>query len=58
MRKRSAKKTLIIVCVLAAAVLLMLVAGTVLRMHTHDMGFGEAMGSFLSDTFRPYNNSD
>lgn len=54
MQKRSGKKTLIIVCVLAAIVLLLLVAGTILRMHTHDLGFGEALVSFLSDTFCSY----
>lgn len=58
MRKRSGKKTLIIVCVLAAVVLLLIVAGTVLRMHTHDLGFGEALVAFLSDTFRPYADSN
>ena len=56
MRKRSGKKTLIILCVLAAAVLSLIAAGTVLRMQTGDMGFAEAFTSFLSDTFDPYHS--
>ena len=54
MRKRSGKKTLIILCVLAAAVIALIAAGTVLRMKTANMGFAEALGAFLSDTFNPY----
>ena len=56
MRKRSGRKTLIIVCVLAAAVICLIAAGTVLRMQTHSMGFFDALTSFLSDTFDPYKN--
>lgn len=54
MRKRSGRKTLTIVCVLAAIVLLLIAAGTILRMQSHDMGFLEALLSFLRDTFDPY----
>ena len=54
MRKRSGKKTLMIVCVLAAIIICLIAAGTVLRMHTHNLGFFDALTSFLSDTFQPY----
>ena len=56
MRKRSQKQTLIIVCVLAALVLALLAAGTILRMRSGSMGFAEAFAAFVSDTFRPYKN--
>ena len=54
MRKRSGKKTLIILCVLAAVVLSLIAAGTMLRMQSRDLSFAEALTSFLSDTFNPY----
>lgn len=54
MRKRSGRKTLIIVCVLAAVVICLIAAGAILRMQTRDMGFLDALASFLSDTFNPY----
>ena len=56
MRKRSGKKTLIILCVLAAIVISLIAAGTILRMQSRDLGFAEALTSFLSDTFNPYRN--
>jgi len=56
MRKRSGKKTLIIEGVLAAVVIALIAAGTVLRMHTGDMSFPEALTSFLKDTFNPYHS--
>ena len=56
MRKRSQKQTLIIVCVLAALVLALLAAGTILRMRSGNIGVAEAFAAFVSDTFRPYKN--
>ena len=58
MRKRSGKKTLIIMCVLAAAVVCLIAAGTILRMNTSDMSLSEALTSFLSDTFNPYHSQN
>ena len=54
MRKRSGKKTLIILCVLAAIVVLLIAAGTVLRMQSHDLNAADALKSFLKDTFNLY----
>jgi len=49
-RKRKST-ALISVAVAGAAVVALLIAGTVLRMHTRNMDFMQALGSFVSDTF-------
>ena len=38
--------------VLMVLVIALLIGGTILRMHTHDLGFAGAFTSFVSDTFR------
>lgn len=48
--EKAARRTVIIALVLVIA---LLITGTVLRMHSHDMNFADAMVSFLSDTFHP-----
>ena len=49
-RKRG--KTAFITALIAGALaLVLLIAGTLLRMNTHELGFGEAFCSFVSDTF-------
>ncbi len=52
MRRSGKKATLISLAVAGALVIALLIAGTILRMHTHDLGFVEAFASFVSDTFR------
>lgn len=52
MRKRGTKATAVTLIVAGALVVALLIAGTVLRMHTHELGFAEAFRSFASDTFR------
>lgn len=48
-RKNTALITAAIAAVLA---LILLIAGTMLRMRTHDLNFAQAFCSFVSDTFR------
>ena len=52
MRRKSTRATVITLIVAGALVIALLIAGTILRMHTHDMSFAEAFTSFVSDTFR------
>ena len=52
MRKRSTRATVTTLIVAGALVIALLIAGTILRMHTHDMSFARAFKSFVSDTFR------
>ena len=51
MRRSGKKATLISLAVAGALVIALLIAGTILRMHTHDMSFAGAFKSFVSDTF-------
>ena len=52
MRKRSTRATVTTLIVAGALVIALLLAGTILRMNTHDMSFAGAFKSFVSDTFR------
>ena len=52
MRKKSTRATFISLIVAGTLVVALLLAGTVLRMRTRDLGFAEAFTSFVSDTFR------
>ena len=52
MRRRSKRATVTTLIVAGALVIELLIAGTILRMHTHDLGFAGAFTSFVSDTFR------
>ena len=51
MRRKSKRETVTTLIVAGALVIALLLAGTILRMHTHDMSFAEAFKSFVSDTF-------
>ena len=52
MRRKSTRATVTTLIIAGALVIALLIAGTILRMHTHDLGFVEAFASFVSDTFR------
>ena len=51
MRRKSTRATVTALIVAGALVIALLIAGTILRMHTHDMSFAGAFKSFVSDTF-------
>ena len=51
MRKRSTRATVTTLIVAGALVIALLLAGAILRMHTHDLSFAGAFKSFVSDTF-------
>ena len=51
MRKRTAKQTAIRLMIAATAIIALIIAGTILRMHADKTGFLEAMGAFLKGTF-------
>lgn len=51
--KKSARALRISVIVAGALVIALMLAGTLLRMHTREMDFGAALASFMSDTFHP-----
>ncbi len=52
MRRRGTKATVTTLIVAGALVIVLLLAGTLMRMRTDDMRFAEAFASFVSDTFR------
>ena len=51
MRRKGKQAALISVAAAGILVILLLVAGTVLRMNTRDAGFAAAFASFITDTF-------
>ena len=51
MGRKRGKTALITALIAGALALVLLIAGTLLRMNTHELGFGEAFCSFVSDTF-------
>lgn len=51
MRRKSKRATVTTLIVAGALVIALLLAGTILRMHTHDLSFAGAFKSFVSDTF-------
>lgn len=51
MRRRTARQTLIRLIIALTAIILLIIAGTILRMRETDAGFFEAMGGFLQGTF-------
>ncbi len=51
MKKRTARQTAIRILIAAAALIVLIIAGTILRMETDDIGFFDAMGAFLKNTF-------
>lgn len=51
MRRKGKKTALMSVGIAGVLVVILLIAGTVLRMNTHDVGFAAAFVSFVSDTF-------
>ena len=51
MRRKSTRATVTTLIIAGALVIALLIAGTILRMHTHDMSFAGAFKSFVSDTF-------
>lgn len=52
MRRKSPKAAAAAITAAGAAVILLLIAGAALRMHTRGLGFLDALGSFVRDTFR------
>lgn len=50
-RKRSTRALGISVIVAGMLVIALMLAGTLLRMHSREMDFGAAFASFMSDTF-------
>lgn len=53
MRNKGKKATTLSVVIAASLLIMLLLAGTILRMRTDGLGFGEAFVSFAGDTFRP-----
>ena len=51
MRRRTARQTLIRLIIALTAIILLIIAGTILRMRETDARFFEAMGGFLQGTF-------
>ena len=51
MRRRTARQTLIRLIIALTAIILLIIAGTILRMREADAGFFEAMSGFLQGTF-------
>lgn len=51
MRRKGRKAALVSVAIAGILVLALLAAGTLLRMHSRDMGLAEAFVSFVRDTF-------
>lgn len=51
MPKKGKNTALITVAIAAVLALVLLIAGTVLRMHTQELSFAEAFSSFAADTF-------
>lgn len=50
-KRKSARQALISVIIAASAVIILLIAGTVLRMKHMNLDFSEAFASFIRDTF-------
>lgn len=53
MRRKGKKAPLVSVAIAGILVIILLLAGTLLRMQTGDMGFVSAFASFVKDTFNP-----
>lgn len=51
MPKKRKNTALITAAIAAVLVLVLLIAGTVLRMHTQNLSFAEAFSAFTADTF-------
>lgn len=51
MGRKGQRATLLSIAIAGVLVVALLIAGTVLRMNTRDVGFVEAFASFVSDTF-------
>jgi len=51
MRRKSKKAAIVSIAVAAVLVVVLLIAGTVLRMHSRNLGFIQAFASFVKDTF-------
>lgn len=54
MQKKKKNTALITAAAAAALALGLMVAGTLLRMHTQDMHFWQAFSSFAADTFQAW----
>jgi len=49
--KRKRQASLVSVAVAAVLIVALLMAGTLLRMHTREISFADAFSGFVSDTF-------
>ena len=49
--KKKRSKTSVSIIVSAALIVVLLLAGTLVRMHSREIGFADAFAGFVSDTF-------
>ena len=54
MRRKGKRATVVSVIVAGGLVIVLLAAGTALRMRTRELSLSEAFRSFVSDTFNPW----